>query len=110
VRFLSVLDALGLPRERLRLVLNQNYSGFAGNLKPGDIQQRLGRELDLVFPFTRRLLIAMNLGSPYILRSMRLWGFGREMSALVDEIETIRERQPAPSTGVKVEVRQQAAS
>jgi pilus assembly protein CpaE len=94
VRFLSVLDGLGLPRERQRLILNQNYRGFAGNLTPADIQHRLGRELDYVFPYTRGLLVATNSGQPYILKSMRMWGFGREMTALIDDIETARERNP----------------
>jgi pilus assembly protein CpaE len=90
-RLLSVLDALGLPRERQRLVLNQNFARFAGSLTPGDIQQRLGRELDYVFPYTTRLLAAMNTGQPYILKSWRFFGFGKEMSALVDEVESSKE-------------------
>jgi pilus assembly protein CpaE len=87
IRFLSVLDALGLPKERQRLVLNQNYSQFTGNLTPNDIEQRLGRPIDYLFPYTKGLMAAMNTGNPYILRSWRFFGFGREMSALVDEIE-----------------------
>ena len=97
VRLMSVLEALGLPVERQRLVLNQNYSRFAGNLRPEDIQQRLARQLDYVFPYTKRVLVAMNSGNPYILKSMRFYGFGREMSALVDEIEEFRQEQPAES-------------
>jgi pilus assembly protein CpaE len=94
VRFLSVLDALRLPRERQRLILNQNYSRFAGNLTPGDIEQRVGRQLDYVFPYKKGIMVAQNVGRPYILKSLRFFGFGREMSALVDEIETIRGRRP----------------
>jgi Flp pilus assembly CpaE family ATPase len=90
-RFLSVLDAVGLPRERQRLVLNRNYASFMGNLSPTDIQQRLGRPLDYVFPYQKRLLASMNTGRPYILNSIRFFGFGKEMSALVDEIEATRE-------------------
>jgi pilus assembly protein CpaE len=97
VRFLSVLDALGLPAERQRLVLNQNHSRFAGNLRPEDIEKRLGRPLDYVFPYQKRVLISMNTGNPYILKSMRFWGFGREMSALVDETEALRQARPAES-------------
>ena len=97
VRLMSVLEALGLPVERQRLVLNQNYSRFAGNLRPEDIQQRLARQLDYVFPYTKRVLVAMNSGNPYILKSMRFYGFGREMSVLVDEIEEFRQEQPAES-------------
>jgi pilus assembly protein CpaE len=90
-RFVSVLDAVGLPLERQRLVLNRNYPGFMGNLSPADIQQRLGRPLDYVFPYQKRILSSMNTGRPYILKSMRFFGFGKEMSALVDEIEATRE-------------------
>jgi pilus assembly protein CpaE len=99
VRLLSVLDALGLPIERQRLVLNQNYSRFAGNLRPQDIQQRLGRQLDYAFPYQKRVLVAMNTGRPYILKSMRFYGFGHEMSALVDEIEAVRQEQPEETGG-----------
>jgi len=97
VRLMSVLEALGLPVERQRLVLNQNYTRFAGNLRPEDIQERLTRQLDYVFPYTKRIMVAMNTGAPYILKSMRFYGFGREMSALVDEIEAFRQEQPAES-------------
>jgi len=90
-RFLSVLDAVGLVNERQRLVLNQNYTRFLGNLSPSDIQKRLARPLDYVFPYQRRLLGSMNTGRPYILNSTRMFGFGREMSALVDEIDATRE-------------------
>ena len=78
VRYLSVLDALGVPHERQRVVLNQNYGRFGGSLTPGDIQQRLGREIDYAFPVPEGLLTSMNTGRPYILNSMRLWGFGKE--------------------------------
>ena len=94
-RFLSVLDAVGLVNERQRLVLNQSYARFMGNLSPADIQKRLGRPLDYVFPYQKRLLSAMNTGRPYILNCTRLFGFGREMSALVDEIEANREERQA---------------
>jgi len=92
VRYLAVLDALGVPHERQRVVLNQNYAKFSGSLTPADIQQRLGRPLDYVFPYSKRLMVAMNTGLPYILKSMRFFGFGKEMSALVDEIETVRQQ------------------
>jgi pilus assembly protein CpaE len=95
MRFLSVLDSLGLPHERQRIVLNHNHRGFAGSLTTRDIEQRLGRPLDYVFPYKKRVLVSMNTGTPYMLKSIRLFGFGKEMSALVDEIETMREEQPA---------------
>jgi len=97
VKFLGVLDSLGLPHDRQRLVLNQNFPRFAGSLTPGDIRKRLGRELDYAFGYQRGLMVAMNTGRPYILRSMRFWGFGREMSALVDEIEATRQITVEPA-------------
>jgi len=98
-RFLSVLDALGLPRDRQRLILNQNYGKFAGCLTPADIQQRLARPIDFVFPYQKRVLVSMNTGQPYIMKSTRLFGFGREMSALVDEIDELGPRQPEAAQG-----------
>ena len=86
VKFLNVLDALGLPRERQRVVLNQNYPRFPGQLTPGDIQQRLARSLDFVFPYTKSILVSMNTGVPYIMKSFHFWGFGRELRTLVEEV------------------------
>ena len=110
VKFLSVLDALNLPRERQRVVLNQNYKGFAGNLTPADIQKRLGRELDYVFPYQKGIFVSMNSGQPYILKSMRFFGFGREMSALVDEIETFREKHSVENSPAQVPAAEERAS
>lgn len=91
LKFLSVLDRLGVPHERQRVLLNQNYAGFAGNLTPGDIERRLGREIDYAFPYQKKLMESMNTGRPYILKSMRFFGFGRQMTGLVDDIENVRE-------------------
>ena len=91
-RFLAVLDAVGLPRERQRVVLNENYGRFAGSLTAADIARRLDRDIDYSFSYQKKLLVAANTGRPYILHSMRLWGFGKELSALADEIESLRGR------------------
>ncbi|MCL4848615.1 MAG: AAA family ATPase [Acidobacteria bacterium] len=89
-RFLPVLDGLHVPTERQRLVLNQNYRSFAGNLTVADIESRLGREVDFAVPYQRRLMPAMNTGEPYVLRATRRWGFGRAIDDLVTSIETLR--------------------
>lgn len=91
VKFLSVLDSLGMPHGHQRLILNQNYPRFAGGLTPEDIQKRMGREIDYAFSYKRSVLVSMNTGRPYILSSMRLFGFGKEMTALVDELESLRQ-------------------
>ncbi len=100
VKFISVLDGLGVPPERQRVVLNQNYAGFAGNLTPADIEQRLGREIDYVFPYRKKMLVAMNTGRPFILNSLRFFGFGRQMTALVDDIESVRDAERPAGAGL----------
>jgi hypothetical protein len=87
-KFLPVLDSIGLHKNRQRLVLNQNYASFAGNLKPEDIESRLRRTIEYIFPYQKRLLIAMNTGSPYILRAIRFFGFASVISELVHDVET----------------------
>lgn len=85
-RLLPVLKGLGFAEERQRLVLNQNYRNFSGNLRPVDIGRRLARELDFIFPYQKGLLVAANAGEPFILHTHRYFGFGREMEMLVDDI------------------------
>jgi hypothetical protein len=53
------------------------------------MEERIGRPIDYVFPYQKRLLVAMNTGNPYILRAIRYFGFGREMRQLVDDIEAL---------------------
>jgi len=101
-RLLPVLKGLGFTEERQRLVLNQNYRNFSGNLKPVDIERRLSRELDYVFPYQKGLLVAANTGEPYILHTHRYFGFGREMGALVDDIVAQREVRKTATPAAEV--------
>lgn len=89
-RLLPVLKGIGFTEDRQRLVLNQNYRHFSGNLKPADIERRLSRGLDYVFPYQKGLLVAANAGEPFILHTHRFFGFGHEMEALIDEIVAVR--------------------
>jgi pilus assembly protein CpaE len=87
-RFLPVLEGLGVPQSRQRLVLNCNYKPFLGNLQPIDIADRLQRTLDHVVPYDRRVLASMNTGSPHILHSRRWERFGRSINAIVDALDS----------------------
>jgi pilus assembly protein CpaE len=87
-RFLPVLEGLGVPQSRQRLVLNYNYKPFLGNLQPIDIADRLQRTLDYVVPYDRRVLTSMNTGSPHILHSRRWERFGRSIKAIVDALDS----------------------
>ena len=100
-RFLPVLEGLGVPQSRQRLVLNYNYKPFLGNLQPIDIANRLQRTLDYVVPYESRVLTSMNTGNPRILQSRRWERFGRAINEIVDaldqwSVEAVRETAQAP--------------
>jgi pilus assembly protein CpaE len=98
-RFLPILDGLGFPATRRRLVLNYNYRNFLGNLRPGDIAQRLRLGLDYVVPYDRRVLVSMNTGSPRILHAARWQRFGRVIGQVVDDLANGSHSGTDPRTG-----------
>ncbi len=65
-QFLKLLSSIGYPTEKQRIVLNR-YSRRQGSLHPSDAAQRLDRAIDLVVPYDRGLIVAANLGQPFIL-------------------------------------------
>ena len=88
VSLIRVLDQLGFPKERQRVIVNR-YSNFAGNLKPDDVARRLGRDVDHVIPYQKKLLIASNIGQPYILGATTWWGVGKALHSLLDQLQDI---------------------
>jgi pilus assembly protein CpaE len=101
-RLLPVLEGLGLPASRQRLVLNYNYKPFLGNLQPTDIANRLQRTIDYVIPYESAVLPSMNSGSPHILHSRRWERFGRAVNGLIGDldawnVEGHRDNAAAPS-------------
>ncbi len=89
VKYVEVLDGLGVELERQRVILNCNLSG-AGNPTAADISRRLGREINHILPYSRKVVAAANQGEPYIMRGQTWWGFGRAMRRLIDDAEAIR--------------------
>ena len=88
-QLIEVLDGLGLPRERQRVILNR-YSNFAGNINPEGVARRLGRPVDHIIPYEKKLLVAANVGTPYVLSAGRFFSrFPRAIAQLVDEIEAL---------------------
>ncbi len=85
-RLLPVLERLGVPPSRQRLVLNYNYKPFLGNLQPTDIANGLQRTIDYVVPYEKRVLASMNTGSPHILHARRWERFGRAVNGIVDDL------------------------
>jgi len=103
-RLLPVLLHLGYPRERTRVVLNNNFESAPGGLTLSDVEARLEREVDFVVPYQKRLITALNTGRPYMLHGNRWWGFGRTVKKLVDDIqETLPVSRGAEAPVARVE-------
>ncbi len=104
-RLLPVLEGLGVPASRQRLVLNYNYKPFLGNLKPGDIANRLERTVDYVIPYEGGVLTSMNTGSPHILHTRRWERFGRNVNQIVEDLDrwTVDATKDAPQAHAQVQ-------
>ncbi len=87
-RLLPVIQHLGFPRERTRIVLNNNFERAPGGLTLPDVEARLDAEVDFVIPYQKKLITALNTGRPYILHGTQLFGFGKSIKRLVDELMT----------------------
>jgi pilus assembly protein CpaE len=95
-RLIQLLDSLNFPRDRQRVVLNRYSAGFIGNLKPADAAMRLGRDVDHIIPYEKKVVINMNLGSPYILRPAWFSRFHRAVNRVVDEVEGLGPQPALP--------------
>ena len=95
VKFLEVLKGLGVSPDRQRVVLNR-YTTLPGSVKPAEVANRLGRSVDHVIPFDKGIVIAANTGQPYVLRPRRLFGCGRQLRGLVDDIDAMSETGSVP--------------
>ena len=88
VKFVEVLQGLGVSRQRQRIVLNRCTS-LPGSVRPADAAERLGCDVDHVVPFDKAVVVAANTGEPCILRPRRWFGCGRAIQGLVDDIDTM---------------------
>lgn len=80
---LDVLQRVGCPESRQRIVLNETHPRYAGKLAPADVAGHLGRDVDHVLPFDKALLVAANTGVPHALHAGRWNAFGRAIAELV---------------------------
>ena len=90
-RLLPVLEHVGVPRDRTRVVLNNNFEKCPGGLSTADVAQRLEREVDHVVAYQKRLILALNTGRPYVLHAPKLFGFVKSIRRIADEIEAIQD-------------------
>jgi pilus assembly protein CpaE len=98
MRFLPVLENLGVPAARQRVVLNRNHRRFFGDLSTRDIEGRLGRAVDHVVPYARQLLVSMNTGRPYALRAPRWSRFARAIAGIRGVIVGLEARPGSTSS------------
>lgn len=91
--YLSVLDRLGVPGEKRRVILNRNYQGYAGKLSDQDIELRLGEQLAHTVPYKKAILVAQNTGAPYALGLRSRFGFDDALRGIVDEIDNLEKNE-----------------
>ena len=72
VKFLEVLRGLGISPDRQRVVLNR-HTTLPGSVKPAEVANRLGHDVDHVIPFDKGIVVAANTGEPYVLRQAAVW-------------------------------------
>ena len=87
-RLREMLDRLEIPADRERIVLNRNMPPFPGQLRPEEVADRIGRDVDFEIPYEKRVLSALNLGRPRILDAGRR-GWGRVVRELIDDAASI---------------------
>lgn len=92
-KLLGLLEKIGFPRERQRVVINR-YARHSGCLKPIDVALKLDRDVDHVVPYNRGLIAAANLGRPFSMWASRFSTAGRRLAAVVDEVTELSNGHP----------------
>lgn len=85
-RLLPVLEHVGFPKERTRVILNNNFEKAPGTLSVADVEGRLDRAVDHEIPYQKKLITALNTGRPYVLHATQLFGFGKAIKGVVDDL------------------------
>jgi len=92
-KMLEVLDSIGYPRERLRVVVNRMTS-IAGGLSAEDVGARLGNTIHTALPYDKKVIAAANIGRPFVMQAQGFLGnwnrFGRRLNALVRDVEHLQ--------------------
>jgi len=85
-RFLKVLASIGVPREKQRIIINR-YERSSSGLLPVDAAERLGRDIDLVVPYDRKMIAAANLGQPFLMSRRPFSRTAARLRELVADVE-----------------------
>jgi len=96
---LELLNELGHPPERQRVAVNRMTS-VTGNPSQRDIETTIGRDVDYVFPYDKRVLTSANLGEPFALNRPWWSTVEKSLSAMVDEIEAHDKAPPGEQSQI----------
>jgi pilus assembly protein CpaE len=90
VKMLEVLERIGFAAARQSLVINR-HQRVAGSLTLSEVAARLGRPIDHVLPFDKRVVKAANSGMPIGARAVTFGfgGFSRPLRRLVDDVASL---------------------
>lgn len=87
-RLNGLLEGVGVEPQRQHMVLNTSVPNHAGRLTPRDVATRLGRDIEVVVPFSRAAVASCNTGQPVVITASRLNSFRRRIAELADLIAT----------------------
>jgi pilus assembly protein CpaE len=92
-KLIELLDSMNFDARKQQVIMNR-YVRRSGNLRPMDVAIRLGRSVDHVLPFHKKVVAAANTGRPFVMNAGRFSVLGRRIWHLVRDLESIR--SPAP--------------
>lgn len=97
VKLLEVLERIGFPADRQSIIVNR-YQRIAGSLSITEVAERMGRPIEHLLPFDKRVIAAANSGQPVAMSPLRFSGFSRSLERLATEVagqSATAERRPA---------------
>ena len=96
VKLLQVMQRIGFPAERQSVIVNR-YQRIAGGLSMSDVAERMGRPIEHLLPYDKRVIAAANCGVPVALSLLRFGGFSRALERLADDVAGDRDQSASRS-------------
>jgi pilus assembly protein CpaE len=91
-KMLQVLDGIGFPRDRQRVVLNR-MTTITGGLSAEDVAARLDIEIHAVLPYDKSIIAAANMGRPYVMGTGGWFGFWNrfrsELQGMIGDLDSL---------------------
>ncbi len=90
--FFNLLEEVDFSNERQRVLLNR-FTKTGGSPRRTEVEAYLGRDVDFVIPFDKRVIQASNLGRPFVLSGSRFSRACRAVRSIADSIERLRQEE-----------------